>query len=104
MAVQVAHVRSGRPQHQGFPLASLRAGAASGRAVELLSSRTFEVLLDGWAHQFDHIIIDSPPANEYPDALALGTIARRALIVNRAQHTSVNASRTVGSVSPSLVE
>ncbi len=78
--------------HAGF-LFLLPAGMASGNAVELLSSRTFEILLDGWAHQFDHIIIDSPPANEYPDALALGTIARRALIVNRAQHTSVNASR-----------
>lgn len=71
----------------------LPSGGPSDAAVELLSSRSFENLLDVWAQRFDHIILDTPPAGDFPDALALGTIARRVLIVNRAQRTSINACR-----------
>lgn len=71
----------------------LPAGGATDSAVELLSSRAFEVLLQDWTQRFDHIVLDSPPATEFPDAMALGTLARRALLVNRAQHTSVTACR-----------
>jgi protein-tyrosine kinase len=71
----------------------LPAGGPTDSAAELLSSRSFETLLDRWAQQFDHIVIDTPPANDYPDVQALGTIARRVLLVSRAQRTSLNASR-----------
>jgi capsular exopolysaccharide synthesis family protein len=69
------------------------AGGPTESAAELLSSRGFESLLQSWADRFDHIVIDTPPAAEYPDALALSTIAGRTLMVSRAQRTSVNASR-----------
>lgn len=71
----------------------LPAGGPTDSAVELLSSHTFEALLEDWMQRFAHIVLDSPPATEFPDAMALGTLARRALLVNRAQHTSVTACR-----------
>jgi capsular exopolysaccharide synthesis family protein len=71
----------------------LPAGGPTDSAVELLSSHTFEALLEDWMQRFAHIVLDSPPATEFPDAMALGTLARRALLVNRAQHTSVSACR-----------
>ncbi len=71
----------------------LTAGSDTANPSELLSSETFERLLAGWTARFDHIILDSPPAAEYPDALALATVVGRILAVSRAQQTSMKATR-----------
>ena len=71
----------------------ITAGRADGNPVELLSSDRFERLLGHWTDRFDHIIFDSPPAAEFPDAFALATVAGRILPISRAQHTPMSASR-----------
>lgn len=71
----------------------ITAGRSDSNPVELLSSDRFERLLGRWTERFDHIIFDSPPASEYPDAYALATIAGRILPISRAQHTPMSASR-----------
>jgi receptor protein-tyrosine kinase len=73
----------------------LTAGKPTDASVELLSSRAFEHLVETWSQQFQHIIFDSPAAVEFPDAFALGTIARRVLLLNRAHHTSLKANREI---------
>jgi receptor protein-tyrosine kinase len=82
-----------RPLDHAGRLFLLPAGGPSDAAAELLSSRALEVLLDSLAQQFDHIILDTPPIGAFPDALALGTVAKRVLVVNRAHHTSLNGTR-----------
>lgn len=78
----------------GLPNLSLMvAGHRSQKPLELLSSPTFADLLNAWKRRHGHIIIDTPPASEFSDALAIATVARRVLIVARRHKTSMPQTR-----------
>lgn len=72
----------------GLPQMSLlTAGAVPGNPLELLSSRRFGSLVAGWRENFEFVIIDTPPAVRYSDALTVAGVAGRVLALSRAQHT-----------------
>ena len=91
-AIASGHAARMHPVGPG-DLMLLTAGTSELNPAELLSSGAFEQLLGGWSERFDHIIFDSPPAAEYPDALSLATLVGRILTLSRAQHTSLKATR-----------
>ena len=85
------------PQLQGVDslptLNLLTAGFVPRNPLELLSRPGFGALLDGWARQYRHIIIDTPPVSLVSDALAVAMHCRCVLVVTRAQHSLLGASR-----------
>jgi protein-tyrosine kinase len=74
---------------QGVPdLALLTSGGTPENPLELLSGDRFEALVNLWQRDYEFILIDTPPATRYSDALAIASVARRALVVCRARTTS----------------
>lgn len=65
----------------------LTAGATDGQPVGLLRSRQLKSLLGQLRERFDHIVIDTPAANIYPDPQMIGGLADGTILV-------VNAART----------
>lgn len=83
---------SGRPPRlypvSGMPHLMLHtAGAPPSNPVELLSGPAFEQALRHYRQDYDFIVIDTPPLDTYADALAVINLARRGLVLTRAQHT-----------------
>lgn len=68
-------------------LSLLPAGPPPSNPVELLSARRFRDLADGWRAQYDFVIVDTPPVTHYSDGLTVAAVARRVLLLNRADHT-----------------
>jgi polysaccharide biosynthesis transport protein len=66
----------------------LPAGPATARAPELLASPRFVDLLHLLRDEFDHILIDSPPAMLYTDAQVLAGCADASMLVVKASKTS----------------
>lgn len=78
----------------GLPhLAVVTAGAAPEQPLERLSTARFAELLNAWRGQFQHVILDTPPAHHYADGLAVAALCGAALIVSRAGHTPVSGLR-----------
>jgi protein-tyrosine kinase len=74
---------------QGIPhLALLTSGAATMNPLELLSGDRFEHLIGAWQHEYEFVVIDTPPVTQYADGLAIASVARRVLIVCRSPVTS----------------
>jgi protein-tyrosine kinase len=74
---------------QGVPdLALLTSGGTPANPLELLSGGRFEELVNVWQRDYEFILIDTPPVTRYSDALAIASVARRALVVCRARSTS----------------
>lgn len=72
----------------GMPHLMLQpAGAPPSNPVELLSGPAFEQALARYRQDYDFIVIDTPPLGTYADALAVINLARRGLVLTRAQHT-----------------
>ena len=70
-------------------LAVLPAGPLPPNPLELLSRASFAALLAKAQSEFDIILIDTPPANEYADAQCIAFRARDTLLVTRKDHTRV---------------
>ena len=66
----------------------LPAGPATAKAPELLASPRFADLLQMLRDDFDHILIDSPPAMLYTDAQILAGCADASMLVVKASTTS----------------
>jgi protein-tyrosine kinase len=80
----------------GLPLMHLlTAGPIPPNPLELLSDGRFSNLLTDWRNAFEFIVLDTPPVEECADGLAVATIAARALVLSRAQHTSFNSTRAL---------
>lgn len=78
----------------GLPqLFLLTAGMRVSNPLELLSEPQLSDLLAGWSRRYLHIVLDTPPADEVSDALAVATQARRVLVVLRAGRTPLAQSR-----------
>jgi len=79
---------------QGYPsLSLLTAGARPDNPLELLMDWRFESLVREWQHSYEFIVLDTPPAGLYSDALAVATVVGRVLLVYRARHTREKDAR-----------
>jgi protein-tyrosine kinase len=76
----------------GLPkLSLLAAGAVPGDPLDLLSSRRFAALIEGWRHEFEFIVFDTAPVGPYSDGLAVASLVGRVLALSRARHTPARA-------------
>ena len=63
--------------------------------LELLSDNRFARIMQSWQNNYAFIVLDTPPIAEYADALAIATLAGRALIIGRAKHTTYKDLRSM---------
>jgi capsular exopolysaccharide synthesis family protein len=68
-------------------LSLLPAGAPPPNPQELLSRPAFDVLLQEMSRDFDVIVLDTPPAKFYADALNVAFRAGSAVMLARKDHT-----------------
>lgn len=71
----------------------LPAGPIPPQPAELLSSPLMKEYIDRWRHEFDHVIIDTPPCLSVTDAVVLSPEADRVILVARAGRTTKPALR-----------
>ncbi len=71
----------------------LPAGRTPPHPAELLSSPLMKELMRQWREQFDHIILDTPPALSVTDAVLLSVLVDSVLLVVRSGHTTRAALR-----------
>jgi succinoglycan biosynthesis transport protein ExoP len=76
-------------------LAVLPAGATSALPTEMLGSQHMAALLEHWRLRYDHVVLDTPPASMFTDAVVLGSRADAVLLVARAGFTTKYALRHV---------
>lgn len=69
--------------HEGVlpNLALLFAGEPREDASELLSSATFKSMIESCIRDYDIVLIDTPPANNYADVRRIATVTRYAMVV-----------------------
>lgn len=79
-----AHVVPGLPR-----LHLLSAGAPPPNPLELLSRSELGALLDRCRHEFDVVIVDTPPALSCSDVHAIGFAAGNAIVLARQEHTRI---------------
>jgi protein-tyrosine kinase len=73
---------------RGLPgLSLITAGPLQPNPLELLLSTRFEWLMEVWRRNYDFVILDTAPLQQYSDGIAVATFAGRVLVLNRAQHT-----------------
>jgi protein-tyrosine kinase len=74
---------------EGLPFLTLiPSGALPPNPLELLSGGRLGALLSTWRHNYDFVIIDTPPVSLYSDGLAVATTAGLALLVGQLASTS----------------
>ncbi|MCK6456252.1 MAG: CpsD/CapB family tyrosine-protein kinase [Phycisphaerae bacterium] len=71
----------------GHTLGVLPAGSEDGQPLGLLRSRQFKGLLGALRERFDHVIVDTPATNLYPDPQIIGALSDGAVMVVRAART-----------------
>lgn len=74
-------------------LAILSAGAAAPFPAEMLASTRMTNLLERWRLDYDYVVIDTPPASMFTDAVVLGSRADAVLLVARSGVTTKYALR-----------
>jgi protein-tyrosine kinase len=72
-------------------LALLTSGAVAANPLELLSGIRFEQLTLEWRRSFEYVIVDTPPAAESSDAIAVASVAANVLLLSRANVTPFSA-------------
>jgi polysaccharide biosynthesis transport protein len=75
----------------GKPLRYIAAGKMPPNPVQLLSSTGMRALLECAAQEYDRVIIDTPPLNLFPDAVALSSMVDGVIVVARAGVTPFDA-------------
>jgi len=73
----------------------LTAGPIPPNPLELLSDGRFSNLLNEWRNSYEFIVLDTPPVSLCADGLAVATMAARALVLSRAQHTTYKSTRAL---------
>jgi receptor protein-tyrosine kinase len=73
----------------------LTAGPIPPNPLELLSDGRFSNLLNEWRNSYEFIVLDTPPVAQCADGLAVATMAARALVLSRAQHTTYKSTRAL---------
>jgi protein-tyrosine kinase len=80
----------------GLPaLHLLTAGPVPPNPLELLSDGRFSNLLTEWRNSYEFIVLDTPPVGQCADGLAVATMAARALVLSRAQHTTYKSTKSL---------
>ena len=80
----------------GLPtLHLLTAGPIPPNPLELLSDGRFSNLLTDWRNAYEFIVLDTPPVDLFADGLAVATMAARALVLSRAQHTTYKGTKSL---------
>jgi capsular exopolysaccharide synthesis family protein len=74
-------------------LTILRAGPIPPQPAELLGSAVMKEQIARWRHEFDHVVIDSPPCLSVTDAVVLSPEADRVILVARSGTTTKVALR-----------
>ena len=74
-------------------LSILSAGEAVPYPAELLASAQMSELLNQWRAQYEYVVVDTPPASMFTDAVVLGARADAALLVARCGATTKYALR-----------
>lgn len=86
-----------RPTLQVVPslpsLQLLGAGPPCDNALDLLSDRSFELMVRDWQHHFAFVVVDTPPVCEFADGLAVAATVGRLLSLSRARHTPFRSSQ-----------
>jgi protein-tyrosine kinase len=95
LAQAIAHEQLPRFQSvKGLPsLFLLTAGPPPPNPLELLSDRSFELMVADWRQHFQFVVIDTPPVARYADGLAVATVVGRVLTMSRARHTRYRDTR-----------
>lgn len=75
------------PVHGVPRMSVLTGGVIANNPLELLSSSGFATMLDEWRDNFKFVVIDTPPATDYTDGLAIASLAGHVLALSRARHT-----------------
>ncbi|MBW3628335.1 MAG: polysaccharide biosynthesis tyrosine autokinase, partial [Gemmatimonadetes bacterium] len=75
----------------GKPLRYIAAGRTPHNPVQLLSSTGMRALLECAEQEYDRVIIDTPPLNLFPDAVALSAWVDGVVVVARAGVTPFDA-------------
>jgi protein-tyrosine kinase len=77
---------------EGFPpMALLTSGVLPPNPLELLSGIRFEQLAAEWRRSFEFVVLDTPPAAESSDAIAIASAAGNVLVLSRADVTPFSA-------------
>jgi capsular exopolysaccharide synthesis family protein len=76
-------------------LGVMYSGGAAPNPPELLSSSSFQALMDYCMREYDLTIVDTPPANTSSDARRISTVCGYSLIVTRRNVTLVDDVRTL---------
>lgn len=77
-------------KHDGLGIDVLTAGLHSTNPLELIASNRYKELLNKLSKLYDHIILDTPPAQAVSDALVMSSIADAVVYVVKAHSTSVS--------------
>jgi polysaccharide biosynthesis transport protein len=73
----------------------LPSGAVPPHPAELLGSQRMLEMLEIWRHQYDHVVIDTPPSLTVTDGVLLSSMADGVILVTRAGVTNFTALRRV---------
>ncbi len=77
---------------EGLPqMALLTSGVVPPNPLELLSGIRFEQLTLEWRRSFEFVIVDTPPASQSSDAIAVASVAANVLVLSRANVTPFSA-------------
>jgi protein-tyrosine kinase len=82
-----------RPVEGLETLSIVTAGPTPRNPLELLSDRCFHSMVEAWRATFDFVVIDTPPAARYADALTIASRVRRVVALTRAGHTPYGETR-----------
>jgi capsular exopolysaccharide synthesis family protein len=77
----------------GHPVALLPAGPTPARPGEVWGTDRAGRLLDELAHDFDYVIIDTPPLETYSEGAVIGALSDGALLLARMRRTTSSALR-----------
>jgi protein-tyrosine kinase len=72
-------------------MALLTSGVSPPNPLELLSGIRFEQLTIEWRRNFEYVIVDTPPAAQSSDAIAVASVAGNVLLLSRANITPFSA-------------
>jgi len=74
-------------------LFAIPAGPIPPQPAELLCSSRMRAVVEQWTREFDHIVIDTPPALTVTDSVVVSVLADVVILVARAGQTSKTALR-----------
>jgi protein-tyrosine kinase len=78
----------------GLPhLSLLTSGTIPQNPLDLLSDGRFAKLLQDFRRSYEFVVLDTPPIRQYADGLAIATLAGKALVLSRGQHSSFQETR-----------